>query len=491
MKKILTIIFDGFGCRENSLGNAVMQANPVNFLNLWENYPHTLLKASEEAVGLLPGQFGNSEVGHLTIGAGRKLKQSIEQVQDFLASDLLNNEAMARLITTLKDNTKTIHIMGLFSDGKVHSDIEHFFKVYDFLVQQGITNIVFHLISDGRDTKVQEFYSFYTRLEEKLKETMVGKIASICGRYYAMDRDKKWERTERYYRLVTRGVGMAGSSVAFLLKRCYEQGITDEYLPPMKLKDFTPIKDGDVLLWMNYRTDRAKQILSPFCVKGFSDFATLEQQVAVYSFFPIDTKIKTNSFLEYPVVANCLGVYLSKLGLTQARIAETEKYAHVTYFFDGESNASLEGCQKFLIPSPKVATYDLKPEMSAIEVTKKVVLCMEKDYDFILVNFANPDMVGHTGNLEATKKAITTVDLCLKLLKEKADENFYTLILTADHGNSDQMLDEVGNMVTTHTISDVPFILADSKIKLKETGTLANIAPTILEYMDIGSLIVK
>ena len=487
MKKILTVVLDGFGLSDNTLGNAIKEANPENILGMFEKYPHSILEASEEAVGLEKGQFGNSEVGHLTIGAGRKVKQSINLVKDFLDNDINDSEMFQNMVLDAIENNKTIHLMGLFSDGKVHSDMNHFIKLYDCLVNNGIKDINFHLISDGRDTKVKDFYKYYTILEEHLKKNNVGVISSICGRYYAMDRDKRWERTEKYYKLVTRGVGMAGSNVAFMLKRCYDENITDEYLPPIKTRNFKPIRNGDILIWMNYRTDRAKQIISSFTVKGFDEFGILDMsRTKVYAFLPIDNKIKTNNFIASNIIENPLGVYLSKLGLSQARVAETEKYAHVTYFFDGESNASLEGCQKFLIPSPKVATYDLKPEMSAVEVTKKVVQCLEKDYDFILVNYANADMVGHTGNLEATRKAVTTIDLCLKLLKEKADENFYTLILTADHGNADMMLDETGGIVTTHTISKVPFIITDEKVKLKEYGDLSNIAPTILEYMDIA-----
>ena len=487
MKKILTVVLDGFGLSDNTLGNAIKEANPENILGMFEKYPHSILEASEEAVGLEKGQFGNSEVGHLTIGAGRKVKQSINLVKDFLDNDINDSEMFQNMVLDALENNKTIHLMGLFSDGKVHSDMNHFIKLYDCLVNNGIKDINFHLISDGRDTKVKDFYKYYTILEEHLKKNNVGVISSICGRYYAMDRDKRWERTEKYYKLVTRGVGMAGSNVAFMLKRCYDENITDEYLPPIKTRNFKPIRNGDILIWMNYRTDRAKQIISSFTVKGFDEFGILDMsRTKVYAFLPIDNKIKTNNFIASNIIENPLGVYLSKLGLSQARVAETEKYAHVTYFFDGESNASLEGCQKVLIPSPKVATYDLKPEMSAVEVTKKVVQCLEKDYDFILVNYANADMVGHTGNLEATRKAVTTIDLCLKLLKEKADENFYTLILTADHGNADMMLDETGGIVTTHTISKVPFIITDEKVKLKEYGDLSNIAPTILEYMDIA-----
>ncbi len=487
MKKILTIVLDGFGFSDNNQGNAIKLANPDNFLNLWNNYPHSLLEASEEAVGLPKGQFGNSETGHLTIGAGRKIKQSLELVNDLLDKDINDNLVFQELISDVVTNNRQVHIMGLLSDGLVHSSNEHFKKIYDLLVQNGVKKIAFHTISDGRDTKVDAYYNYYLDLENYIKSKNVGCIASICGRYYAMDRDKKWERTEKYYKLLTRGMGVSGSSVAYILKKCYEKGITDEYLPPIKTNEFVKIKNGDVIIWLNYRTDRAKQIISAFSNSNFEEFAVDDfSEGKIYTFFPIDNKIKTNYFLDYPVITNTLGSYISKLGLTQARIAETEKYAHVTYFFDGESNASLEGCQKFLIPSPKVATYDLQPEMSAVEVTKKVVSCMDKDYDFILVNYANADMVGHTGVMEATVKAVMSIDLCLKLLIDKALENFYTIVLTADHGNADMMLDSTGGKVTTHTTSKVPFIITDSKIKLKESGTIAQVAPTILDYMDIA-----
>ena len=314
----------------------------------------------------------------------------------------------------------------------------------------------------------------------------VGKIASICGRYYAMDRDKNFERTKKYYDLIVNGEGILAENIPKAIQTCYTKDITDEFIPPLKTTSYQKIEEDDIVLWTNYRIDRAKQIMSALASNNFQDFEIKDVKFNAYSFLPIDSKIKAKNILERAKIEMPLGVYLSKLGLTQARVAETEKYAHVTYFFDGESNASLEGCQKFLIPSPKVATYDLKPEMSAIDVTKKVVNCMDKDYDFILVNYANPDMVGHTGNLEATIKACVTVDLCLKLLAEKAEENFYTLVVLADHGNADKMLDEQGNPVTTHTTSLVPFIITDEKVKLEEKGALPNVAPTVLDYMQIA-----
>lgn len=485
MKKVLTVVLDGYGWSDNPLGNAVKMAPPVHFQELWNQYPHALLEASEEAVGLEKGQFGNSEVGHMTIGAGRKIKQSITLIKDFLKEQPMNNEVFASLVERARE--KKLHVMGMLSDGNVHSSIEHFLMLIDVLAKEEISNVSFHIISDGRDTGTQDLYQYITILDKKLQETKVGSIASICGRYYAMDRDKNWNRTKKYYDLVTRGVAYIAPNIPTMIQKCYEKDITDEFLPPIKTKFFEPILDGETLLWMNFRTDRAKQILSTFVQNGFSEFGVFHMEdLPVYSLLPIDSKIKTKNILVREEITNPLGVYLSELGLTQARIAETEKYAHVTYFFDGESNASLDGCQKFLIPSPKVATYDLKPEMSAVEITKKCVACMEKDYDFIFMNFANPDMVGHTGNLDATIKAVMTVDMCLQLLKQKADENFYTMVILADHGNADQMIDEEGNPVTTHTTSLVPFVITDERVQLKEKGTLCNVAPTILNYMDIA-----
>lgn len=486
MKKICMVILDGFGWSDNTLGNAVKMAPPNNFLHLWNQYPHSLLEASEEAVGLLKGQFGNSEVGHMTIGAGRKIRQSNTLISDFLDGEPLSNANFLEMIESV--DSKPLHIMGLLSDGKVHSNIDHFLKLFDVLKDAGVkTPVYVHVISDGRDTDSKSLCNYISILEEKMKETGIGNIASICGRYHAMDRDKNWDRTHKYFDLVTKGVGARAATISTTIHKCYEKGVTDEFLPMIKTPHFKKINNDDVLLWMNYRTDRAKQILSSLINHNFLEFDVPEDfHVNVYSFLPIDSKIKTKNFIERDKITNPMGVYLADLGLTQARIAETEKYAHVTYFFDGESNSSLEGCQKFLIPSPKVATYDLKPEMSAIDVTKKVIACMEKDYDFILINYANPDMVGHTGNLEAAMKACITVDFCLKVLNEKAEENFYKMVILADHGNADQMLDEKGRPVTTHTTSKVPFIITDSKVSLEESGDLTNVAPTVLEYMEIA-----
>jgi 2,3-bisphosphoglycerate-independent phosphoglycerate mutase len=485
VKKILTIIFDGFGHRDETHGNAIASAEMPNFNYLWENYPHSILEASEEAVGLKKGQFGNSEVGHMTIGAGRLIKQNEIIVNDFLAEDYKTNELFQEFLENNKE--KRIHLMGLASDGNVHAGIDDFLNLYKILVNNGFKNIYFHLITDGRDTEPHQALKFINMVQDAINENKVGSIATICGRYYAMDRDQKYERTQVYYDLVTKGRGVNILSIQKALDSSYEKNITDEFLRPLLVDSKGLIQENDVLFWLNYRADRAKQILSSLTNLEFDSFPIKQMpNLKLYSFFPIDTKINSHNFIEATHVENALGIYLSKLGFTQARVAESEKYPHVTYFFDGGFNGKIPECDKFEIPSPKVLTYDLQPEMSALGVTKKVIKCMEEDYDFILVNFANPDMVGHTGNFNATVKACETIDHCLKELIDCADENFYKIILLADHGNSDTMLDENNLPCTTHSIEPVPFIIRDNKVELKDHGDLTMVAPTILTYMDIA-----
>ncbi|MBE6156646.1 MAG: 2,3-bisphosphoglycerate-independent phosphoglycerate mutase [Firmicutes bacterium] len=484
MKKILTIILDGFGMRDEVYGNAIKDADMTCFNQLWEEYPHSLLKASETAIGLREGQIGNSEVGHKTIGAGRLIKQNEILVDEFLKSNVEENEIFQKLL--LKKD-KDIHLMGLCSDGNVHAGIDDMLKMYEILVKNDFKKLHFHLITDGRDTDIHSSYKYISQIEDAIKKQRVGNIATICGRYYAMDRDYNYDRTKLYYDLVTKGVGISSLDINKTIQKMYEKNITDEFLNPIILDNGSLIKDGDVLVWLNYRADRSRQILASFVDSLFDGFNAYKMdELEVYSFFPIDKSIPTLHFIERQSISNALGIYLSDLGLTQARIAETEKFPHVTYFFDGEYAGKIPKCNTFNIPSPDVSTYDLKPEMSAIAVTKKCIECMVQDYDFILVNFANPDMVGHTGEYDAAVKACMAVDLCLAKLIEKADENFYKVIILADHGNVEIMLDENDNKITTHTLSKVPFIIVDKNISLKEEGDLTMVAPTILEYMDIA-----
>lgn len=489
MKKILTIILDGFGQREEAEGNAIKAARMKNFENLYNNYPHTTLYASEEPIGLKEGQFGNSEIGHATIGAGRIVKQS-EVLVDELFENIDENSTFQMLIDYTRSNPdKAVHLVGLCSDGLVHSDLNHFVKMYNRLADNGVKYIYFHLITDGRDTPVNSSYEYISQIENLINEREVGSIATICGRYYAMDRDKKWDRTKIYYDLLTKAQGTRFNDSKTAIAASYENSITDEFIRPIVINPNGIVKDGDSVIVINYRSDRIKQITDSFTNKEFSEFNTEKfNELSLYTFFPLDKTIISNNFLPTNQVENPLGIYLSSLGLSQARVAETEKYAHVTYFFDGAYNGKIDKCDKYLIPSPNVATYDLKPEMSAVDVTKKVINCMQKDYDFILVNFANPDMVGHTGDWNAAVKACITVDICLGKLLEVAEDNFYKVILLADHGNADIMYDENKVPITTHTLSKVPFVIMDKKVKLTndEHASLINVAPTILEYMDIA-----
>ena len=484
MKKILTIILDGFGYREEEKGNAILAAHMKTFTELWNKYPHALLEASEEAVGLSKGQAGNSEVGHMTIGAGRLLKQSEMLVNDFLKEPDMEN---ANVIKLLENKDKDVHIMGLCSDGNIHAGVDDFLSMYKFLIDNGFTKIHFHLITDGRDTGVHDAMKYINMIKDIIVEYGVGDIVSICGRYYAMDRDENWDRTKAYYDLVVGGKGLSSINIEKSINSSYEKGITDEFIKPIICSKNT-IKNGDIIMWMNYRADRAKQILSSIVNwSTFEGFSTENMKdTLVFSFLPVDKKIKTYNLIEPVVVKNSLGLYLSELDFTQARIAESEKFPHVTYFFDGGVDGKIKGCDKFHIPSPNVATYDLKPEMSCVEVTKRVILSMNNDYDFILVNFANPDMVGHTGNMDAATKACMAVDMCLNKIMEKAEDNFYKVVILADHGNADIMINDDGSICTTHTTSVIPFILCDEKVKLQKTGSLVNVAPTILDYMDIA-----
>lgn len=486
MKKILTIVLDGFGIRENNHGNAIKIANTPNLDMLFKKYPHSLLDASGEAVGLPKGQFGNSEVGHTTIGAGHKLKQRLVEVTDYLKKDdILDNENFIEMVNYAKNNHSKVHLMGLASNGGVHSDIRFFERILSKLKKVGIKDVYLHLITDGRDTYDKSALVFIKYINNIIGKHNLGKIASVCGRYYAMDRDNKWDRTKLYYDLVTYGQGHFTRHLDDIIKTCYEKNVTDEFLPPIMINKSGIIEDNDCLFWLNFRNDRAKQILMPFTNEYFRNFPRKRMKNYILSFYEISSNIKTHYLIDEIKDENPLGIYLSKLGLTQARVAETEKYAHVTFFFDGQKNVELPGCDRYLISSPKVSTYDLKPEMSAIKVKDKIIECMEKDYDFIFANFANADMVGHTGNFDATVKAIETIDKCLGEIYDACKNNFYKMIILADHGNADTMLNDKNIKITTHSCEKVPFLITDEKIKLID-GTLCNVAPTILKYMDIA-----
>ncbi len=377
--------------------------------------------------------------------------------------------------------------MGLGSDGNVHAGIDDFLSVFKILYENGFKNIYFHVITDGRDTGINDGVKFLELIDNKIKEYKVGEIVSVCGRYYGMDRDQNYDRTKTYYDLVVRGRGVSALDPIVAMKNYYNKNVTDEFMKPIIIKPEKVIRNNDVIIWMNYRADRSKQILKSFKEESFNTFPILNMpDLELYTFFPMDDNINSISFMEPISVKNSLGLYLSSLGINQARISESEKFPHVTYFFDGGYEGKIDKCVKINVPSPDVETFDLKPEMSAVGVTKEACKAMEKDYDFIFMNYANPDMVGHTGNFDAAVKACMAIDVCLGKVLEVAEENFYKVIVLSDHGNADTMLLENGDICTTHTSEPVPFIIKDEKIKLKENGDLTMVAPTILHYMDIA-----
>ena len=489
MKKILMIILDGFGIREEEHGNAIKTANMPFFNKVWEEYPHSLLQASGEYVGLPENQFGNSEVCHGVIGLGRKITQKITVVGTSVKSkSIYENENLKQMVKHLKDNDSTLHLMGLLSDGGVHSHIDYMLDLIPVLKEMGVKKLYFHAITDGRDTAVNVSKTHLDRLQKTFKENKLGLLASICGRYYAMDRDKKYDRTKYYYYMVVGSGGLKVLNLDKAIEHCYSKEVTDEFLPPLLLEDDVKIKDSDCLLWLNFRQDRSRQILNAINDPSFNAFKTRSlNNFKLFTLFEEESIPNATSLFKfteeelYPI-----GEYFSDLGLTQARISETEKYSHVTKFFNSEKSDKFRGTDNFLIPSPKVPTYDQMPLMSAPQVTDQAIKCLEKDYDFILMNYPNPDMVGHTGNFDKTVEALEGLDKELERLITNAEDNFYKVIILADHGNADYMLDENNNPVTTHSSSPVPFILMDKSIKLKSKGDLTNVAPTLLEYVDIA-----
>ena len=484
MKPFVLCILDGVGIRKEKYGNAVKQANMPNFNKLMKKYPHSLLDASEESVGLPHGQMGNSEVGHSNIGAGRVLYQPQEIINmEIKNGDFYQNKNILEVINhALKHNSK-LHIFGLLSDGGIHSDISHLMALIDMCKNNGIKNLYFHLFLDGRDTLPTESIKYLEKLEQKIKETNIGKIATISGRYYAMDRDNRWDRIEKAYNVII-GESDITKDYKKYIENSYKKNIKDEFIEPILVNKEGVIEDNDGLIVFNFRPDRLRELFKAITNKDFNEFKHKEyQNIKLVTMFGVSEEVICTNAYQKQNLENTLGIWLSKNNLKQLRIAETEKYAHVTYFLDGGKDLELKGKDQILIPSPKVATYDLKPEMSAYEITGKLLEVIDK-YDVVILNFANGDMVGHTGKFNETVKALETIDICLGKIYEKVNKLNGTLMITADHGNSDTMLDKNNNPVTSHSMSRVPLIITDKKVKLRN-GKLADVAPTILSYLKL------
>ena len=489
MKKLLMIILDGFGLREESHGNAIKAAKMDYFDKIWAEYPHSVLDAAGESVGLPEGIFGSSESGHEIIALGAKPKHKLTKAYEEIASKrVMENAELQAIVKHVKTNNSVLHLMGLVSDGGVHSHSAYILKLIPVLKEMGVTKVVFHAITDGRDTYPKSSLGYIKELEAVLKKEKIGIIGTVCGRYYAMDRDQNYERTEIYYNLITEGKGLGINDVASAIESCYIKNITDEFLLPLFLNPNAKIMENDALLWLNFRFDRTTQIINALTNPEFDGFKNkMIKNLKVSLLFPqLSVKNVGHLFEEEKDELYPLGKYFSELGLTQARIAEGEKYTYVTSVFNGEKAKKFPGQDNILVPTVEVATFDLAPIMSAPEITKEAVKALEKDYDFILVNYANPDMLGHTGNFDATVTALEALDTCLKELITNAEDNFYKVVVLSDHGNADTMLREDGSVVTSHSTAPVPFILMDKKIKLKPKGDLTMVAPTILKYLDIA-----
>ncbi|MEM5591676.1 2,3-bisphosphoglycerate-independent phosphoglycerate mutase [Niallia circulans] len=492
---VALIILDGFALRSERMGNAVAQANKPNFDKYWNSYPHATLVASGEAVGLPEGQMGNSEVGHLNIGAGRIVYQSLTRVNlSIREGGFYKNETFVNAIKHVKEKGKNLHLFGLLSDGGVHSHIEHMFALLRLAKEEGVENVYIHGILDGRDVGQKTAEKYIKATQEKIAEYGVGEFATISGRYYSMDRDKRWDRVEKSYRAMVYGEGPAYSDPLQVVEDNYNNGIFDEFVLPSVItkengEPVATIEDEDAVIFYNFRPDRAIQISNTFTNEDFRSFDRGEKHPKNLYFVCLTHFSETvNGYVAFKPtnLDNTLGEVLAQNGLTQLRIAETEKYPHVTFFMSGGREAEFPGEKRILINSPKVATYDLKPEMSAYEVTDALLKEIEADnFDAIILNFANPDMVGHSGMLEPTIKAIETVDECLGKIITLIEQKGGKAIITADHGNSDEVVTLEGKPMTAHTTNPVPVIVTDKNAELRTDGILGDLAPTMLDLLGV------
>jgi 2,3-bisphosphoglycerate-independent phosphoglycerate mutase len=493
-KPTVLMILDGFGLNEKTEANAVYEANTPNIDALMKEYPFVKGNASGLAVGLPDGQMGNSEVGHLNMGAGRIVYQELTRItKEIEDGDFFKNEALLAGIANVRANNSALHLYGLLSDGGVHSHNTHLYGLLELAKREGIEKVYVHCFMDGRDTAPTSGKGFIAELQEKMAEIGVGEIATIIGRYYVMDRDNRWDRVESAYRALTLGEGKQVTDAVAAMEASYAENVTDEFIVPTVLtKDGAPvatIEDKDTVIFFNFRPDRAREITRAFCADEFDGFARGERKDVTYiCFTEYDVTIPNKQVAFHKVeLENTFGQFLAANGKKQARIAETEKYAHVTFFFNGGVEAPNEGEDRILVNSPKVATYDLKPEMSAYEVCDNLVTAIKSDkYDVIIINFANPDMVGHTGVESAAIAAVEAVDTCVGRAVAALKEVDGQMFLCADHGNAEQLIDyNTGESFTAHTINPVPFILInyDPAYTLKEGGCLADIAPTLIEMM--------
>ena len=486
---LMLMILDGFGIAPKDDKNAIWLANTPNLDRYIKECPLTTLEASGMSVGLPDGQMGNSEVGHTNIGAGRVVYQELTRITKAIAEKtFFENEALSRVMDQCKESNQKLHIMGLLSDGGVHSHNTHLYALLEMAKQKGLTEVYVHCFLDGRDVPPDSGLSYVRQLEEKVQEIGCGKIASVMGRYYAMDRDNRWDRVEKAYNAIALGKGVAAQSGAAAVEASYSEDILDEFVVPAVVNGGAPVEAGDGIIFFNFRPDRAREITRTFVDDEFAGFERTRIPVNFVCMTQYDAAMPNVDVAFRPQeLKNTFGEYISEKGLKQLRIAETEKYAHVTFFFNGGVEQVYDGEDRALIASPKVATYDLKPEMSAPEVTEELLRRIDSDlYDVIILNYANCDMVGHTGIMKAAIAAVEAVDTCAGKVIEKMLEKGGRVIITADHGNADKMIADDGGAFTAHTTNPVPMILVGEKepVKLKH-GRLCDLAPTMLDLLGL------
>ncbi len=487
-KKVLLMILDGWGIGKNDSTNAIYTAGQPNIDALLAKYPSSQLSASGEDVGLPEGQMGNSEVGHLNIGAGRVVYQDLVKINKACQNrTLLENKEVKAVYDYAKESGKALHFMGLLSNGGVHSSIEQLFAFLDVAKEYNLEKVYVHCFMDGRDTDPKSGKGFVEQLEAHMEKS-TGKIASVVGRFYAMDRDKRWDRVKVAYDLLVNGEGEVVASPAAAVEASYEAGVTDEFIKPIKVDGTANIEADDAIIFFNFRNDRAREITSVLTQEDMPEMGMKTLPLYYCCLTPYDDKFTgVHILFDKENVQLTLGEVVANAGKNQLRIAETEKYAHVTFFFSGGREAAFENEERVLVNSPKVATYDLKPEMSAPEVASELIKVLDtKKEDLVILNFANGDMVGHTGVYEAITKAVTTIDGLVKEVVDSAVANGYTVLITADHGNADNAVNADGSPNTAHSLNPVPFIVVDNDVKEVKNGILADIAPTILKLMGIA-----
>ena len=492
--KVLLMILDGWGIGSGDKGDVIARMRPPYITEMTRRYPHAQLRTDGENVGLPEGQMGNSEVGHLNIGAGRVVYQDLVKINRACKDDsILRNPEIVRAFEYAKSEGVNVHLMGLVSDGGVHSSFDHLLKLTDIAARYGIEHTYVHCFMDGRDTDPYSGKGFIERLERYMNEHSTGLVASIVGRYYAMDRDKRWERVKTAYDLLVEGRGEHASDMALAMQKSYDEGVTDEFVKPVVRIDENGdpvgmIRPNDLVIFFNYRNDRAKELTIALTQEDMPSEGMHTLPLYYCCMTPYDAKFRGLHILfDKENVADTIGEYVSKQGLSQLRIAETEKYAHVTFFLNGGREDEFEGEERILVASPKVATYDLKPEMSAYEVADRLVAALDtQKFDFICLNFANGDMVGHTGVYEAIEKAVAAVDQCVGQVVEAAARNGYEVVQIADHGNADNALNADGSANTAHSLNPVPIVVVSDRVGKVHDGILADVAPTVLDLMGLA-----